>query len=177
MKNSLWILFLTVATFTTPQFMHALTSESIDPNSLQHFYVNTNNLEGNWELVKVQKQRNGALYKIYERTDLREGIEKERIVVMAAPTSQRKKDMRSLMRKALFPVKYAPGTKTKVHRETDSEAIMEWWSADQYHSFVRIMTTPNEYHSVTYLYKGKHKPTQEEKDNWVAYLDRIQLNY
>lgn len=143
----------------------------------QSFYINTQQLPGTWHLIKSEQRTDGKFYKIYEREDLQAGYEKQRIIVIASHTNSNKINMRSLMRKALFPVKFSPGTKTKVHRETESEAVMEWWTADQYHSFVRIMTRPGEYHSISYLYKGDHKPSDEEKESWLNYLDSLRLNF
>jgi hypothetical protein len=173
MKNTLFTIALAVSLLSTGATVYAQQ----ETNRRQHFYVNPAQLEGNWKLVKTEVRKDGKIYKIYERSDLREGIERERLIVMAATTKKKNVDMRVAMKNALFPVKFAPGTKTKVYRETDNEAIMEWWTADQYHSFVRIVTRPGEYHSVTYLYKGTHQPTQNERERWLGFLDRLQLNY
>jgi hypothetical protein len=171
MRNTL--ILLALAAFG---FQGAVEAQA-ENKQRQHFYVNPVQLDGSWELVKAEQKSDGKLFKIYERSDLREGIEKERLIIMSASTKKKTVDMRVAMKNALFPVKFAPGTKTKVYRETNSEAILEWWTADQYHSFVRIVTRPGEYHSATYLYKGTRTPSQSEKEQWLGFLDRLQLNY
>lgn len=143
----------------------------------QHFHVDMEKQEGEWVCTRSEVRDNGRYYEVWNRADLPEGSELEQVFIVSSPTSKgHKVSMNKLMRKSLFPVKYMPGTRTQVHRETANEAVFAWHTPNGHQSIVRLLVHPEVYHSITYLHKGE-KLADEETQRRVNFLDTLKLTF
>lgn len=142
----------------------------------QHFYLNLSEYEGNWQCTKKEVNKNGQYFETWTRMDLPQECEVEQIFVVSSPTQKQNVNMRRLMRKSLFPVRYLPGTRTQVRRETANEAVLEWQTPNNHHSVVRLLVESNMCHCITYLHKG-YKLSEEEVADRAEFLDSLMLTF
>lgn len=143
----------------------------------KHFHIDFSNQEGEWICTK-DEMRKGRYYQIWTRTDLDEGIEIENIYIISSPTSNGENpNMKRMMRNALFPVKYMPGTRTSIQRESENEALFEWHTPSGHQAVVRLLVEPDACHTVSHMRKGHHKLTEEEIEARSAYLDTLKLTF
>ncbi len=142
----------------------------------KHFHVDMQTEEGEWSCTK-SAIRKGSYYEIWTRSDLHNGCELENIYIVSSYTAHSDKaDMKKMMRKALFPVKYMPGTRTSVRRESKNEALFEWHTPSGHQAVVRLCLEPDMYHTISYLQKGG-KVSEEEISRRADFLDSLKLTF
>ncbi|MCH9610379.1 MAG: hypothetical protein S4CHLAM81_04600 [Chlamydiales bacterium] len=145
--------------------------------SPQHFYLDTAMCEGEWSCVKSEMKK-GRYFEIWSRSDLAEGIEVESIYVVSTPTAHGKNpDMKHMMRNALFPVKFMPGTRTSVQRESETEALFEWHTPNGHQAVVRLLVEPTTCHTVSYMQKSATRLSEEEITRRGDFLDTLRLTF
>ena len=143
----------------------------------QHFWVDMSSEQGEWMRTKRELKKGGRYHEVWNRADSSGSADIDQVFVVSSPTNNGQyADINKLMRKALFPVKYMPGTKTEVLRESESEALFVWHTPNGHHSVVRITAQPDRLHAITYLHKGT-KLSEEEISRRSEFLDTLKLTY
>ena len=146
-------------------------------SQLKHFHIDLSSQEGEWICTK-NEMRKGRYYQIWTRTDLSEDIEAENIYIISSPTSNGENpNMKRLMRNSLFPVKYMPGTRTSIQKESENEALFEWHTPSGHQAVVRLLVEPDAYHTVSHMRKGREKLSEEEIAQRSAFLDTLKLTF
>ncbi len=143
----------------------------------KHFHVDATTLDGEWNCTRSEF-KNGRYIEVWSRADIAAGCELENLYIISAKTAHADKaDMKKMMKKALFPVRYMPGTRSNVHRESNHEALFEWNTPKGHQAVVRLCVDQDMYHYISYMRKGSDRITKDEISKRVELLDSLKLTF